>query len=209
MVDSGFAPASELTDVVTSMTSDQAVSLTRELCARLAVNGAEFHGNIWPGSVHIEEDGQAVLGEGSDVPVSGRTAGQVEFLSPEFFWENEGTSASDVYSLGLILYAGCNGGYLPFQPKGGALTDKDRSGALRKRMKGETIPLPSGVSPELGEVLQKALAYEPEDRYPSPAALLAALSETNEALPAESSPFCSPRRSRCACGRGSCVEGCP
>ncbi len=169
---------------LTGLSADQAVQLTRELCARLAEEGTEFHGNIWPGSVSISEDGHALLGEGSDAPVSGRSAGQVEYLAPEFFWDGEGSGASDVYSLGLMLYAGCNQGYLPFQPKGGALTDKDRSGALRKRMKGEEIVLPAGMSAELGAVVKKALAYEPEDRYASPAELLAALGATDEALPA-------------------------
>ena len=184
MADNGIDPAMELAGNMTELTSDQAVKLIRELCAQLIEDGGAFHGNIWPGSVSVGEDGRASLGEGSDAPVSGRTASQVEYLSPEYFWENEGNAASDVYSLGLLLYAGCNNGYLPFQPKGGALTDKDRSGALRKRMKGEELVLPAGVSEELGAVLQKALAYEPEDRYPDPAALLAALGETDEALPA-------------------------
>ena len=180
-MDTGFDRA-ELTEAIEEMTPDQAVKMTRELCARLAAEGA-FHGNIWPGSVSIDEDGRAFLGEGSDAPVSQRTAAQVEFLSPEYFWDGEGSLASDVYSLGLLLYAGCNGGYLPFQPKGGALTQKDRSAALRKRMKGEALTVPSGVSEELGAVLQKALAYEPEDRYVDPAALLVALGATDEALP--------------------------
>lgn len=184
MMDAGNDPTVELSDEIMNLTADQTVKLVRELCAGLSEDGTEFHGNIWPGSIRIE-NGQAVLGEGSDAPVSGRTAAQVEYLSPEFFWDNEGTGASDVYSLGLLLYSGCNGGYLPFQPRGGALTDKDRSGALRKRMKGEDVPVPSGVSDELRAVIKKALAYEPEDRYADPAALLAALSETNEALPSE------------------------
>ena len=186
MLDTGMESPMELAESIEGLTADQAVKLTRELCARLeSENGDAFHGNIWPGSVSIDEDGAAVLGEGSDAPIAGRTAAQVEYVSPEFFWDSEGTPSSDVYSLGLLLYAGCNDGYLPFQPKGGALTDKDRSGALRKRMKGETIPLPSGVSEELGAVITKALAYEPEDRYESPAALLAALNATDEALPTE------------------------
>ena len=184
MAENGIDPAMDLAGNLMELTTDQAVKLTRELCAQLIEDGGAFHGNIWPGSVTVDEDGRARLGEGSDAPVSGRTASQVEYLSPEYFWDNEGTAASDVYSLGLLLYAGCNDGYLPFQPKGGALTDKDRSGALRKRMKGEELVLPAGVSEELGAVLQKALAYEPEDRYADPAALLAALSETDEALPA-------------------------
>ena len=166
MLDTGIDKGMELSERMEEMTADQAVQLVRELCAGLeSGDGGAFHGNIWPGSVRLDEDGHASLGEGSDVPVSGRTAGQVEYVAPEFFWDNEGTGASDVYSLCLMLYAGCNGGYLPFQPKGGALTDKDRSGALRRRMKGEAVEPPEGVTPELAAVIQKALALLDEAEF--------------------------------------------
>lgn len=172
-----------LTDELQDMTADQAVKMARELCAQLVNNGTEFHGNVWPGNVELNEEGTAVLGETTDQPAGDRSAMQVEYLAPEMFWDNGGDPASDVYSLGMMLYTACNGGYLPFQPKGGALTEKDRSSALRKRMKGSQVGAPSGVSRELAKVIRKALAYEPEDRYQSPAELLAALGATDEALP--------------------------
>ena len=180
-----------LADSLGGMNADGAVQIVRELCAQLGEEPA-FHGNIWPGNIALNADGAAVLGEGSKAPVSERTASQVEFLSPEYFWEDSGTPASDVYSLGLILYAGCNGGALPFQPKGGTLADKDRSAALRMRMKGDPMRLPGGLSDGLGAVLKRALAYEPEDRYASAAELLAELSATDEALPAGTASFIPP-----------------
>ncbi|MGM9615858.1 MAG: SH3 domain-containing protein [Oscillospiraceae bacterium] len=172
-----------LTDEMQEMTADQAVKMVRELCAQLVNEGTEFHGNVWPGNVELNEEGTAVLGETTDQPAGERSAMQVEYLAPEIFWDNAGEPASDVYALGMLLYTACNGGYLPFQPKGGALTEKDRSSALRKRMKGERVSAPSGVSRELAKVIRKALSYEPENRYQSPAELLSALSETDEALP--------------------------
>ena len=174
-----------LTERIRDMGSDEAVKLVSELCAQLENSGQAVHGNIWPGNVTVNEDGTAVLGEGSDATVSERKAVQVEFLAPEYFWDNSAGGAGDVYSLGLLLYAGCNGGYLPFQPKGGALTDRDRSGALRKRMKGEPVTLPAGTDPRLGAVILKALSYEPEERYQSPGELLAALNASEEELPGE------------------------
>ncbi len=177
-------PAVRPEDKLKGMTADGAVRMVRELAAQLGGGAESFHGNIWPGNVRFDEEQKAVLGEGSDAPVSQREAAQVEYLAPEFFWDGEGSAAADVYSLGLLLFAGCTGGYLPFQPRGGALTDKDRSGALRKRMKGEAIHAPRGVTKELGAVIRKALAYEPENRYASAAELLYALGYTDEALPA-------------------------
>lgn len=180
-MDTGFALSAQ--ERLKEMTADDAVKMVRELCAQLGDDAESFHGNIWPGNITFDWEGKAVLGEPSEAAVSERQADQVEYLAPEVFWDNMNSGAADVYSLGLVLYAACNGGYLPFQPKGGALTDKDRSGALRKRMKGERVKLPSGVSPELGAVLNRALAYTPEERYLTAAELLTALGATDEALP--------------------------
>lgn len=193
MTETGYDPAAAITEKLKEMTADEAVKMTRELCAQLDGDAEQLHGNIWPENIRIDWEGKAVLGEPSDAPANRREAEQVEYMAPEFFWDNEGSAASDVYSLGLLLYAACSGGYLPFQPTGGALTPKDRSGALRKRMKGEPIEPPTGVTPALADVIRKALAYEPEARYISAAAFLRALGETDEALPAgEPEPFVLP-----------------
>ena len=183
MTETGFSPALTLATYMKEMDADQAVKVARELCSQLGSDPESFHGNIWPKNIYLAEGKKAVLGAASRAPVSQRSADQVEYVSPEFFWDSTQEAAADVYSVGLLLYAGCNGGYLPFQPIGEELTDKDRSSALRRRMKGEKIEIPAGVSPELANVIEKALAYEPEDRYITARELLAALNETDEALP--------------------------
>lgn len=171
-----------LTERLKEMTADDAVRMVRQLCVQLEEKKG-FHGCIWPGNIRFDEDGKALLGEGSSATAAERSAEQVEFLAPEFFWDDDSSQAADVYSLGLLIYAVCNGGYMPFQPKGGAVTEKDRASALRKRMKGEHIPTPPGMSEQLGAVVRRAMAYKPEQRYASPGELLAALGDTAEALP--------------------------
>ena len=188
MTDTGYDPAAAVTEAIKTMTPDQAVKMVRELCAQLGNDAEGFHGNIWPDNIRLDWEGKAILGEPSDEPPNRREAEQVEYLSPEYFWDSEGSAAADVYSLGMLLYAACSGGYLPFQPRDGELTPKGRSGALRKRMKGEPIEPPTEVTPMLAEVIRKALSYEPEDRFISAAELLRALSETDEALPLPECP---------------------
>jgi serine/threonine protein kinase len=39
-------------------------------------------------------------------------------MAPELFWDRTGDVASDVYSIGLLLFAGISGGRLPFFPEG-------------------------------------------------------------------------------------------
>lgn len=162
---------------------DQAVNIIRELCAQLEGDSDSFHGGIWPGNVRLDPNKTAILGAASDTPVSQRPADEVEFLAPEYFWDGTKSASADVYSLALLLYAMCNRGRMPFQPKNKTLTDTDRSAALRRRMKGETIPVTGKLSRSLKDVLTKALSYDPEKRYISAAEFLSALSDTEEAQP--------------------------
>ena len=37
-------------------------------------------------------------------------------MAPEVFWSGTLDASADVYSLGLLLYAGVSGGRLPFYP---------------------------------------------------------------------------------------------
>ncbi len=162
---------------------DQAVNIIRELCAQLEGDSDSFHGGIWPGNIRLDPNRIAILGEASDTPVAQRPADEVEFLAPEYFWDGTKSASADVYSLALLLYAMCNRGRMPFQPKNKTLTDTDRSAALRRRMKGETVPVTGKISRSLKDVLSKALSYDPEKRYISAAEFLSALSETEEAQP--------------------------
>ena len=184
MTDTDKAPAT-LQGRLNRYKPNQAVKLVSELCSQLVGDCDSFHGAIWPGNIRLSSDKKAVLGISSDAPVSQREADEVEFLAPEFFWDGSKSAAADVYSLGLLLYAMCNRGRMPFQPRNKTLTDTDRSAALRRRMKGETVSVTGKLSAELKAVIAKALSYDPEKRFISAAELLAALEETEEAKPAE------------------------
>ncbi|MCC8356558.1 MAG: SH3 domain-containing protein [Oscillospiraceae bacterium] len=182
MIDTGLEPGGTLIECLAGMTADEAVKMGRELCAQLPGEPEGFHGGVWPGNIQLDWEGKAVLGAPDHSAAAGRTADQVEYVAPEYFWDNIAAAAADVYAVALLVYAGCNGGRLPFQPAEG-LTEKDRSDALRRRMKGEPVPRPQGVSDQLWGVLEKALSYEAESRYLTARELLSALGDTDEALP--------------------------
>lgn len=184
MTDIEKAPAT-LSGRLNRYKPNQAVKLVSELCTQLVGDPDSYHGAIWPGNIQLSSDKKPILGLPSDAPVSQRGADEVEFLAPEFFWDGSKSAAADVYSLGLLLYALCKRGRMPFQPQNKTLTDADRSAALRRRMKGETVSVTGKISAELKAVIAKALSYDPEKRYITAAELLAALSETEEAKPAE------------------------
>ena len=182
-METGSKPAVELTGYLKRMGPDWTVNMARQLCSQLLGEPESFHGNIWPGNVRLDDADRAILGHPSAVAAAQRSADEVEFAAPEYFWDGAASAAADVFSVGLLLYAGCNRGYLPFQPTSGTPSKKDRATALRRRMKGEVVKAPAGISPELAAVIEKALAYSPENRYLTAKELLAALNETDEALP--------------------------
>ncbi|HEY8013062.1 MAG TPA: protein kinase, partial [Dongiaceae bacterium] len=85
-------------------------------------------------------------------------SGTPRYRSPEQVWGDEVGAASDVWSLGIVLYEMVTGR----PPERGEL--------------GEVLPweLP-GSPPELERILSRMLAFDPADRYPHAAALLADL----------------------------------
>lgn len=71
--------------------------------------GAEFHGNIHPGNISRGEGG-AALGPRADHEPGDWSTDELEYMAPELFWNGTATAAADVYSIGLLLFAGVTGG---------------------------------------------------------------------------------------------------
>ena len=137
-----------------------------ELCtAILAVVGRDgFHGGVRPDNITLGGT-NSILG----APLSHRpgefSSQELEFMAPELFWNGQRTPAADVYSIGLALYVIYNNGRLPFWPPDGETSTSDRARALEKRMRGEDIVPPSGTTQEISEVIMRALAFRPEERW--------------------------------------------
>lgn len=79
-------------------------------------------------------------------------------------------SNSDVYALGLVLYYIFNGNHVPFVDE-----KTTPAAASKRRIDGEALPAPMYADYELGEIILKACAYDPEDRYQGPDEFKAAL----------------------------------
>ena len=79
---------------------------------------------------------------------------------------------SDLYSVGLVLYYLFNGNHIPF-------VDERTSPAAadKRRIEGESLPVPMYADYELSEIILKACAFRPEDRYQSPEELRAVLTQ--------------------------------
>ncbi|MBQ2152767.1 MAG: protein kinase [Clostridia bacterium] len=93
-------------------------------------------------------------------------AGTYEYIAPEIFNSpfnrNSYSRQVDIYSFGLCLYVLANNMQIPFLSDG-----INKETALQKRLSGEELPSPENCSQGLFNIIRKACAYDPKDRYNS------------------------------------------
>ena len=102
-----------------------------------------------------------------DHVTKGTVIGTLDYLAPEVFHEEAYGFLADQYSLGLVLYWALNNRKLPFIPLDHVPTDIELQAAKQDRMNGKPFPAPTNGSSRLQEIILKACAYDPEDRYKS------------------------------------------
>ncbi len=182
-----FDPDNTLAGGLYTMSPREAILLGVGLCEAVErICGPDgCHGAIWPGNISAS-DGFVALGPAGGGSVAGLEPDALEFVAPEQFWNGSSSPASDVYSIGLILYTALNQGVMPFFSPGAEHTPETRAYALQNRMKGAPLPYPRSAGRELGDVIEKAIAFQIEDRYPRPSDLKLALQSLPEgaAVPA-------------------------
>ncbi|MEA4965026.1 MAG: protein kinase [Oscillospiraceae bacterium] len=161
-----------------AITQQKTVQLGTDLCHSLQLlreNGYIYQ-NLKPENVFLE-DGKFCIGDFGLYPISDLTYGSQppdyvgRFTAPELCGL-AGTLnlTGDLYAVGLLLYYIYNGNHTPFEEAG--TTDKTADG---RRIAGESLPTPLYADYEMDEIIRKACALKPEDRYQTPEELLAAL----------------------------------
>jgi len=142
-----------------------------ELCQKRNI----IHRDIKPENIFISEDGHFKLGDFGIARTIEKTTGGLSkkgtytYMAPEVYKGDAYGSGVDICSLGLVLYRLINKNRAPFiPPYPKRITHSDRENALIRRMSGEKIPLPSGTDGRLAEIVLKACAYNPAERYSAP-----------------------------------------
>jgi len=136
-----------------------------------------IHRDIKPSNVLITHEGTAKVAdfgiarivEDQEVGKPGEIIGSARYMSPEQLKGEETTPRSDLYSVGILLYH-CLTGRPPFSG--------DTSSVARQQIHKDPTPpreLNKAISPRLEAVILKALAKDPEERYPSALAMLESL----------------------------------
>lgn len=134
-----------------------------------------IHRDIKPGNIFVTDTGDFKLGDFGIARQLKQTAtglskkGTYDYMAPEMYKENPYGSSVDIYSLGIVMYKLLNGGRLPFLPLvPNMITFSEKEKSLVRRMSGEQMPMPQHAKGRLGEIVLKACAYDPKNRYSNP-----------------------------------------
>jgi eukaryotic-like serine/threonine-protein kinase len=153
------------------MSVEAAVGVTRQIlaAARFAHSHGVIHRDLKPGNVLVDRQGRATVTDFgiakagvSEITQTGSVMGTAQYLSPEQAQGLEVTAASDLYSVGVILYEAL-AGRVPFEA--------DSAVAVALKQVSEVPRPPSEFNPTvpraLDAVVLKALAKDPANRFAS------------------------------------------
>jgi serine/threonine protein kinase len=170
----------------------RAIKLLRPVASALAAThrAGLVHRDIKPANILIargnEEDeehvyltdfGIARRTDGESVTRTGVFVGTVDYTAPERFEGGKGDAASDIYSLGCVLFEALTG-HVPYE----------RPTGVSKIYAHVADPIPSArdevqeVPEQLDAIIAKAMAKRPEDRYGFAGELTTALGQAQKAL---------------------------
>lgn len=167
-------------------TIGDAVLLGCDVCAMLEFCHPHdiVHRNICPQNIFVSADGIFKVGDFAIEDPNGQLLSTLTdldaacYMAPEVYYGEDPVPASDIYSLGMLLYGLLNNNRLPFQPaypEPCALSDTVL--ANDKRFHGEAFEAPANAGEKLSAIILKACSYKIEDRYASAAEMKAALNE--------------------------------
>ena len=176
------------------MTHLGAVNLGIDLCAALAVSreAGWLYVDLKPENIYLFGDQEYRIGDLGFVAMDSLAYASLPdryrsiYTAPEVADAYASLNATmDTYALGLVLYQIYNEGKLPFAPE-------ERQVWLDQLADGGSVAPPSCADPEMAEIICKACAYAPEDRWQTPAQMGHALISYMQRNGADDIPIAPP-----------------
>jgi serine/threonine-protein kinase len=153
---------------------EEVVKLGIDMCKALELCHKKniIHRDIKPQNIFVSENGDYKLGDFGIARTIEKTTGGMskkgtyKYMAPEVFRGEEYDSSVDLYSLGIVLYSLLNGNRGPFLPAPPEkVTHNDEEEARLRRFRGEPLPPPKDAGAILTQIIRKAAAANPKDRY--------------------------------------------
>ena len=155
-----------------------------------------LHNDLKPGNVLIRNDGEpALLDFNLSMALGDHKAkyigGTLPYMSPESYQglmrePSPPRAQSDIYSMGVMLFQFVTG-RLPY-PTPNSMADIDIESSIAQRRGLPTWSDTDNVSQGLRSIIEKCLAYEPGDRYPSAEQLHQDLLQEDQCLGLQHAP---------------------
>jgi len=143
-----------------------------------------IHRDVKPGNILVASKGKQLLAKLVDFGVAsvdrsnlteqGIWMGTVSYMAPEYLDSGKSTPSADLFAVGVIIYEILSGGLRPFP---GESSTAILNAILRKSVQPLAPEDVQTVSPKVLDVMDKALAKDPADRYTTAAELARALRE--------------------------------
>ena len=166
------------------LSESEVIRLGKDICKALILCEARhiIHRDIKPENILISKFGDYKLGDFGVARVQDHTTNATKmgthgYAAPEVEHGQKYGKEADIYSLGITLYWLLNNRRMPFLNADEPVTTMKCQEALRRRYEGEKLPAPKNGSQKLKQIVLKACAYRPVDRYRSAQELYDALAE--------------------------------
>ena len=159
---------------------EQAIQIAKDICNALILckKYGIVHRDIKPQNIFISKNGDYKLGDFGIAKTIEKTSGGTKigtykYMAPEVYNNQPYNHTADIYSLGLVLYWILNERRLPFMPlpPTPAVASQEED-ARAKRFVGMPIPAPAHGSEKLKQIVLRACAFDPKDRYQSASEML-------------------------------------
>ncbi len=149
---------------------ENVIKLAEDMCTALEICQKHhiIHRDIKPANIFISNEGNFKLGDFGVARTLEKTSsglsqkGTYIYMAPEVFRGQTYNLTVDIYSLGIVMYRLLNNNFEPFRTDLGSSNAEE---ALKLRMQGTPIPPPANASKALSDVILKACAFDPRDRF--------------------------------------------